>query len=56
MSEEKERIIRQIDPSRRAFMEKMVKAAYIVPTVVTVSMFNEQLDISTARAASGTGT
>ncbi len=55
MSEEKDAILKQIDPGRRAFMEKMVKAAYIVPTVVSVSMFNEQLDLSTARASSHTG-
>ena len=36
--------------SRREFLKKLAKIAYVTPIVVSVSMLDEKLDMATARA------
>jgi hypothetical protein len=40
---------------RREFLEKMTKGAFIIPTVLSVMMLNQKLNISTANAQSTDG-
>ena len=35
--------------SRRDFLKKLAKIAYVAPVVVSVSMMDEKLDVATAR-------
>ncbi len=41
-----------VNPERREFVKKMTTAAFVVPAVVSVTMLNQKLDLSTANAAS----
>ena len=44
-----------INPERREFLEKVTKGAFIIPTVISVMMLNQKLNISTANAQSSDG-
>lgn len=41
-----------INPERREFLEKVTKGAFIIPTVISVMMLNQKLNLSTANAQS----
>ncbi len=41
-----------VNPERREFVKHMTTAAFVVPAVVSVTMLDEKLDLSTANAAS----
>jgi hypothetical protein len=41
-----------VKPERREFLKKMTKGAFIVPTVVSIMMLNQKLNLSTANAQS----
>jgi hypothetical protein len=41
-----------INPERREFIEKITKGAFLIPTVLSVMMLNQKLNISTANAQS----
>jgi hypothetical protein len=41
-----------INPERREFLEKLTKGAFIIPTVISVMMLNQKLNLSTANAQS----
>lgn len=42
-------------PERRAFLEKVTKGAFIIPTVISVMMLNQKLNLTTANAQSNEG-
>jgi len=42
----------KIDPERREFLEKVTKGAFIIPTVISVMMLNQKLNLTTANAQS----
>jgi hypothetical protein len=44
-----------VNPERREFLEKMTKGAFIIPTVISVMMLNQKLNLSSANAASNDG-
>ena len=50
MSEKK--FLDKIDPERREFLEKVTKGAFIIPTVISVMMLNQKLNLTTANAQS----
>ena len=41
-----------VNPERREFVKKMAKTAFVVPVVVSVSMLDQSLNMSTAMAQS----
>ena len=41
-----------VNPERRSFIKKMTTAAFVIPAVVSVSMLDQKLDLSSANAAS----
>jgi hypothetical protein len=41
-----------VNPERREFLEKVTKGAFIVPTVLSVMMLNQKLNLTTANAQS----
>ena len=41
-----------VNPERREFVKKLTTAAFVVPAVVSVTMLDQKLDLSTANAAS----
>lgn len=41
-----------VNPERREFLEKVTKGAFIIPTVISVMMLNQKLNLSTANAQS----
>jgi len=41
-----------VNPERREFLEKITKGAFIIPTVLSVMMLNQKLNLSTANAQS----
>jgi hypothetical protein len=41
-----------LNTDRRAFLEKITKGAFIIPTVISVMMLNQKLNLSTANAQS----
>jgi hypothetical protein len=41
-----------VNPERREFLEKLTKGAFIIPTVISVMMLNQKLNLTTANAAS----
>ena len=47
---EKDKIFDKMNPERREFIKKVAKAAFVVPAVVSVSMVDQKLDLSTAHA------
>lgn len=50
MSEKK--FLDNVNPERREFLEKVTKGAFIIPTVISVMMLNQKLNLSTANAQS----
>ncbi len=44
-----------VNPERREFLEKVTKGAFIIPTVISVMMLNQKLNLSTANAQSNDG-
>ena len=53
MSEKK--FLNGVIPERREFLEKVTKGAFIIPTVISVMMLNQKLNLSTANAQSSDG-
>ncbi len=41
-----------VNSERRDFLEKVTKGAFIIPTVISVMMLNQKLNLTTANAAS----
>ena len=41
-----------INKDRREFIEKVTKGAFVIPTVISVMMLNQKLNLTTANAAS----
>lgn len=41
-----------VNPGRREFLEKVTKGAFVIPTVISVMMLNQRLNLSTANAQS----
>lgn len=44
-----------VNPERREFLEKVTKGAFIIPTVISVMMLNQKLNLTTANAQSNDG-
>jgi len=42
----------EVNPDRRDFIEKVTKGAFIIPTVISVMMLNQKLNLTTANAQS----
>jgi hypothetical protein len=51
MSDKKE-FLDKVNSERREFLEKVTKGAFIIPTVISVMMLNQKLNLTTANAAS----
>lgn len=49
---EDKKILDKVNPERREFLEKITKGAFIVPTVLSLMMLNQKLNINTANAQS----
>jgi len=43
---------KDVNPERREFLEKVTKGAFIIPTVISVMMLNQKLNLTTANAQS----
>lgn len=41
-----------VNPERREFLEKVTKGAFIIPTVISIMMLNQKLNLNTANAQS----
>jgi len=53
MSENQDRdFLEDVNPERRDFLGKITKGAFIIPTVLSVMMLNQKLNLSTANAQS----
>ena len=52
----KEDIMEKINPERREFVKKAIKVGFAVPAVVSVSMLDQKLNLSTAHAGSANQT
>ena len=50
MSEKK--FLDGVNPERREFLEKVTKGAFIIPTVISVMMLDQKLNLTTANANS----
>ncbi len=48
----KKGVLDRVNPERRSFVKKMAKAAFVVPVVVSLSMSEQRLNMSTAMAQS----
>jgi len=46
------KILDKVNPERREFLEKVTKGAFIIPTVISVMMLNQKLNLSSANAQS----
>jgi hypothetical protein len=49
---EDKKILDKVNPEKREFLEKITKGAYIIPTVMSVMMLNQKLNLTTANAQS----
>lgn len=49
---EDKKILDKVNPERREFLEKITKGAFIIPTVLSVMMLNQKLNLTTANAQS----
>jgi hypothetical protein len=49
---DKKELLDKVIPERREFLEKVTKGAFIIPTVISVMMLNQKLNLSTASALS----
>ncbi len=56
MEKKVEPALEKINPKRRAFVKTLLHASYIVPAIVSVSMVEQKLDLSTAHAQSSNST
>ena len=50
MSEKK--LPENVSKERREFLEKVTKGAFVIPTVISVMMLNQKLNLTTANAQS----
>ena len=50
MSDQK--IPENVNSDRREFLEKVTKGAFVIPTVISVMMLNQKLNLTTANAFS----
>ena len=41
-----------VNSDRREFLEKVTKGAFVIPTVISVMMLNQKLELTTANAFS----
>jgi hypothetical protein len=48
----KKKFLDNVNPERREFLEKVTKGAFIIPTVISVMMLNQKLNLTTANASS----
>ena len=46
------KFLEDVNPERRDFLEKVTKGAFIIPTVISVMMLNQKLNLTTANAQS----
>jgi hypothetical protein len=46
------KFLNNVNPERREFLEKVTKDAFIIPTVISVMMLNQKMNLSTANAFS----
>jgi len=46
------KFLEEVNPDRREFIEKVTKGAFIIPTVISVMMLNQKLNLTTANAQS----
>ncbi|MEW6146131.1 MAG: hypothetical protein AB1598_14055 [Thermodesulfobacteriota bacterium] len=46
------RYLDDMNPERREFLEKLTKGAFVIPTVLSVMMLNQKLNLNTANAQS----
>ncbi len=53
MEKKVEPVLEKINPERREFVKTLLHASYVVPAVVSFSMVDQKLDLSTAHAQSG---
>jgi hypothetical protein len=53
MEKSMEKVLEKINPQRRSFVKKLLHASYVIPVIVSVSMVEQKLDLSTAHAQSG---
>ncbi len=44
-----------VNSERREFLEKVTKGAFVIPTVISVMMLNQKLNLTTANAQSNDG-
>jgi hypothetical protein len=49
---DKKKFLDNVNPDRREFLEKVTKGAFIIPTVISVTMLNQKLNLTTANAQS----
>lgn len=49
---EDKKTLDKVNPERREFLDKITKGAFIIPTVISVMMLNQKLNLSTANAQS----
>ena len=49
---EDNKILDKLNPERREFLEKITKGAFIIPTVISIMMLNQKLNLTTANAQS----
>lgn len=49
---EDKKIFDKVNPERREFLEKVTKGVFIIPTVISVMMLNQKLNLNTANAQS----
>ncbi len=48
-----DKTLEKINPERRLFVKTLLHASYVIPTIVTVNMVDQKLDLSTAHAQTG---
>ncbi len=49
------KFLEKINPERREFLEKLTIGAFAIPTVISVMMLNQKLNLTTANAVSNDG-
>lgn len=49
---EDKKILDKVNPERREFLKKVTKGAFIIPTVISVMMLDQKLNLSSANAQS----
>ncbi len=51
----KKKYLDSVNPERREFLEKLTIGAFAIPTVISVMMLNQKLNLTTANAVSNDG-